>query len=375
MASRLTGKSRLNYRLHSFLKIYLPLILALFILLWLLLFAYQKHLQDQVRKKTAITTPNGINSMEKVTLGGIEQWILIRGRDQSAPLLLFLHGGPGAPLFPYARDLGVKAKLEQHFVMVYWEQRGSGKSFSPAIPPESMTIEQLVADTHQLTTLLQKRFDAPKIFLIGRSFGSLVGILTVKDHPELYYAYIGIGQLVAPLENDSISCQFTLKTAARLRNEKALQELKEIGFPPYTYKELIIQRKWLTKFDEKMMAHRFNKKSVNYRKKLLSTPEYTLIDIFKMGLDPFFSTRHLWNEKLYRINLFQQVPRLEIPLYFLAGRYDYFTPSEIVEEYYHKLNAPEGKELIWFENSAHEPEMDQPEKFYDVMVNKVLQEE
>jgi pimeloyl-ACP methyl ester carboxylesterase len=104
---------------------------------------------------------------------------------------------------------------------------------------------------------------------------------------------------------------------------------------------------------------------------LLGTTRH-LIDIIKMGLDPFFSTRHLWNDKLYQVNLFEQVPRLEIPLYFFAGRHDYFTPSEIVEEYFHTVNAPQGKELIWFENSGHEPESNEPEKFCDVMVNRVL---
>jgi pimeloyl-ACP methyl ester carboxylesterase len=104
-------------------------------------------------------------------------------------------GAGSAAVSLYARDIGARAKLEQHFLMVYWEQRGTGKSFSRDIPPASMTIKQLIADTHQLTILLQDRFQAPKIFLVGRSFGSLIGILAVKRRPELYYAYISICQL------------------------------------------------------------------------------------------------------------------------------------------------------------------------------------
>ncbi|MCH7732242.1 MAG: alpha/beta hydrolase [Candidatus Marinimicrobia bacterium] len=350
-------------------------ILASFVVLWLSLFIYQKHLQNRVKEETTIITPDGINSLEKITLGGIDQWVLIRGWSKSNPVLLFLHGGPGAPLFTYAREIGVKAKLEQHFVMVYWEQRGTGKSFSPNIPEESMTIEQFISDTHELVELLRYRFKAPKIFLVGRSWGSIIGIFTAKRHPELFYAYVGIGQIVNSLENDKISYQFTLETAARLGNEKALKDLEEIGPPPYDYKKLIIQRKWLTEFSKIIMAEKTGKDYPisNSRIKLLSTPEYSLIDILKMGINPYFSIKHLWDDEYYRINLFEQVPQMELPVYFLAGRYDYFTPSEIVEHYYQKLIAPKGKHFIWFENSGHEPEFEETEKFYDIMVNKVLE--
>lgn len=365
-------KSKLYRNTLAIQKKLLPLILILFIILWASLFAYQKYLQYQVRKKTDIVTPDGINSLEKVTLGQIDQWILIRGLNRANPVLLFLHGGPGTPLFTNAREIGVGAKLEQHFVMVYWEQRGTGKSFSSSIPVESMTIEQLISDTHELTDILIDRFKAPKIYIVGRSWGSLIGLLTAKSHHELFHAYIGIGQMVYPLENDRISYQYTLKIAERLENEEALKDLKKIGTPPYNYEELIIQRKWLTGFYENMMVEKFNKKRTNYRKKLLSTPEYSLIDILKMGMNPLFSIKHLWNDEFYKMNLSKQVPKIEVPVYFLAGRYDYFTPSEIVEDYYQKLQAPKGKHIIRFENSGHHPELEEPEKFYHVMVNIVL---
>ena len=350
-------------------------ILASFVVLWVSLFIYQKHLQNRVKEETTIITPDGINSLEKITLGGIDQWVLIRGWSKSNPVLLFLHGGPGAPLFTYAREIGVKAKLEQHYVMVYWEQRGTGKSFSPNIPEESMTIEQFISDTHELVELLRYRFKVPRIFLVGRSWGSIIGIFTAMRHPELFYAYVGIGQIVKSLENDKISYQFTLETAARLGNEKALKNLEEIGPPPYNYKKLIIQRKWLTEFSKIIMAENTGKgyPISNSRIKLLSTPEYSLIDILKMGINPYFSIKHLWDDEFYRINLFEQVPHMELPVYFLAGRYDYFTPSEIVEHYYQRLIAPKGKHFIWFENSGHEPEFEETEKFYDIMVNKVLE--
>jgi len=158
----------LKYKAHRILakalsKInFLPIVLILFFLLWMSLFVYQKYLQHQVNAETTIRTPNGIDSLEQITLGGIGQWILTRGWDKSNPVLLFLHGGPGAPLFTYAREIGVGAKLEQHFVMVYWEQRGTGKSFSFSIPEASMTIEHFVRDAYEL--VYSQSVEAPRPF-------------------------------------------------------------------------------------------------------------------------------------------------------------------------------------------------------------------
>lgn len=367
-------RSKLDRNIPQVQKKLLTTFVIMFLIICLFLISSHHFLKKQVNNRTGINIPNGINSLEKIKLGGIDQWILIRGWNRSNPVLLFLHGGPGAPLFTYARDIGVKAKLEQHFTLVYWEQRATGKSFSLSIPEESMTIEQLVSDASELTQILKDRFKVPKIFLVGRSWGSLIGLLTAKRYPELFYAYIGIGQIVDPLENDRISYQYTIEIAERSGNEKALNDLRNIGEPPFNFKELIIQRKWLTKFYKNMMAEKFNNKPQNHLKKLLSTPEYSLIDIIKMGLDPFFSIKHLWNDKFYKTNLFEQIPQIEVPVFFLAGRYDYFTPSEIVENYYHKLTSSKGKHIIWFEKSGHYPELEEPKKFYDVMINKVLRE-
>ena len=300
--------------------------------------------------------------------------MLIRGWDVSNPVLLFLHGGPGAPLFTYAREIGVRAQLEKYFVMVYWEQRGTGKSYSPFIPEESMTLEQFVSDTYELTQILRHRFDVPKIFLVGRSWGSIVGILTAKRYPELYHAYVGIGQIVNPLEGDSISYRLTLQTAKSLGNEEALTDLERIGSPPYDHRELIIQRKWLTKFNDFFLARKLgeNVRKTSSRTKLLSTPEYSLIDIVKMGMDPFFSIKHLWDDEFYEIDLLEEVPRLEIPVYFLVGQYDYFAPPELVERFYNNLTAPMGKDRLRFEASGHEPELEEPEKFNRIMVTEIL---
>ena len=353
-------------------KYFIFIALGLFFLLWISLFIYQKHLQNQIIQQTQITSANGINSLRKISLGGAEQWILIRGWDRTNPVLLFLHGGPGAPLFPKVQKIGFETGLEEKFVMVYWEQKGTGKSYSLSISDESMTIEKFISDTHELSLYLIKKFREQKIVLVGRSFGSLIGLLTSKRHPDLFHAFVGIGQLVHPLKNDSLSYQHTLQLARQYASHSEIEEIKSIGYPPYSSDEVTIQRKWLTKFEAQFMNERFNYHENSARINLLSTPEYSLWDILIMGIDPYFSSRHLWNEEYYRYNLFGLAPEIKIPVYFLHGRYDYFTPGELVEDYFHHLIAPKGKSLIWFEKSGHEPEFQEPQKFRDVLVNNVL---
>jgi pimeloyl-ACP methyl ester carboxylesterase len=352
------------------------IVLAIYLgIFWISLYIYQQILQAKIIKKTKITSAEGVCSLEKVRLGGVDQWILIRGEISANPVLLFLHGGPGAPLFPYAREIGTKTKLEKKFVVIYWEQRGTGKSYSTSIPATSMSISQLVSDANELIKYLKNRFRKNQVILIARSWGTIIGIKLVQKYPEHISNYIGIGQIVNPLANDSISYYHTLYLADVQRNQKALFDLKKIGPPPYTYKELINQRKWLTKFTRKFNNDYKNAEFQHNLLRLLSTPEYSLKDIFVMGLDPFFSLKHLWNKEYYQINLIEQIPKLEIPVCFLVGRHDYFTPGVLVKKYYDNLYSPKGKRFIWFENSGHQPEHDEPSKFYEVIIEEVLEKE
>jgi pimeloyl-ACP methyl ester carboxylesterase len=359
----------------NFIRKYFILIaFGVFFILWILLFFYQKCLQHQIIEQTKVTSKTGIDALEKISLGGVEQWILIRGWDQSNPVLLFLHGGPGAPLFPRARRIGFHTGLEEKFVMVYWEQRGTGKSYSLSIPEESMTIEQFVSDTYDLTKYLITRFKVDKIFLVGRSWGSFIGLLTVKSYPELFHAFAGIGQLVYPLKDDTLSYEHTLQLAEKYADNDEKKEIKSVGYPPYSFEEVTIQRKWLTKYDSHFMKENFNFHSIDARTDLLSTPEYSLWDVLIMGIDPNFSSRHLWNLEYYQYNLFELAQELKVAVYFLHGRYDYFTSGELVEKYYHHVTAPMGKTMIGFEKSGHEPEFQEPKKFYEVMINEVLKD-
>lgn len=342
-------------------------LLCVVVILSLLLF--RTHLQHKVLEETRITAPNGIDLLEKVSLGGIEQWIFIRGQDKSNPVLLDLHGGPGSAEIALARFS--YPGLDEHFTVVHWDQRGSGKSFSSDIDPQSMTVDQFVLDTCELVEILKERFDVPKIYVTGHSWGSLLGILTVSRHPELFYAYVGDGQLVDVLKNDTISYQFTLDKARESGNEKAIRQLEEIGPPPYDYKRLITQRKWLDRFGGVYQSP--NASKGNLLMLSLTSPDYSLVDFLRYYRGILFSLKYMLPQ-LYEINLFEEVQTIDVPVYFFMGRYDYNTPFELTESYYRELNAPLGVTTIWFEESGHMIPDEEPEKYCDMLVNKVLKE-
>ncbi len=307
--------------------------------------------------------PNSIASLEKVKIKGIDQCLLIRGHDVNNPLLLFLHGGPGSP------EMGLaylsQRRAEEYFTIVHWDQRGAGKSFSKKIPAETLNVEQFISDTHELVQLLKSRFNKEKIYLLGHSWGSVLGTLVVQRYPDLFHAYIGMGQVVNMIENENISYKYTLDAAKKAGNNKVVNKLETLD-PPYIddIKALRFQRKWLARYggalhDEKSMM-------VMIKKGFLS-PEYSLRDLPRFIKGSLRTAKAMW-EELADINFIEQVPELKVPVYFFEGRYDYQVPFELAEKFYEKLKAPK-KKLIWFEKSGHCPNFEEPEKFQDALIS------
>lgn len=323
--------------------------------------------QHQVRAAIAIDPSSGIDSLEKVRLGGVEQWIQIRGHDRANPLLLVLHGGPGVPEMPFEF---VNAELETRFTVVQWDQRGAGKSFSGNIPPASMTIDQLVADTDELIDLLRRRFRQERIFLMGHSTGTIIGVIATARRPEAIRAYIGISQVADLHATETILYDFAMRSANEKNDRAALRELGEIGPPPFaTAHQLQISQKWVNKF----APDRFGAIAVERLKLLFLSPVCTLGDLWRMGRGAKFSFDHLWRE-FFSVDLFRQVPRLDVPVYFFEGRDDHVVTAEVASRYFAGLDAPRGKRFVWFEHSAHWPQLDEPEKFRRVMIEQVLAE-
>lgn len=200
-------------------------------------------------------------------------------------------------------------------------------------------------------------------------------MLTVARYPELFHAYVGIGQAVDLRENEHASYQFAIEAAAKTDNRTALRQLTAIGPPPYpSYKEMLVERKWVQRLGGgKRIPRAYPTSLLGSVGSAGSSPTIAFGDVLDWLPGPSFSLKHLWHE-LQSVNLFRQAPTLNVPVYFLAGRHDYYAPSLIVQRYYRELLAPKGKAFIWFEHSAHAPPVEEPDKFYKILVNRVLPE-
>jgi pimeloyl-ACP methyl ester carboxylesterase len=312
--------------------------------------------------------PNSIAVMEKIKLGGAEEWVTIRGKDSRNPILLFLAGGPGGTQLVTARR--ALAGLEDHFVVVNWDQPGAGKSFD-AVDRSKLTPDRYITDAHELVLNLRQRFGKEKVYILGESWGSALGIMLVQRYPELFQAFIGTGQMVAFLENDRICYDFALRLAQERRDTKQVEKLKKQGPPPYYGRDVAL--KSATYLVETFNYMAKNPAIVNPGFNTLQDiagSEYGLYDKlnFVRGLLDTFGVVY---PQLWGMDFRQQATRLEVPVYFLIGRHDVNAPPKLTEEYFKLLTAPR-KELIWFERSGHNPWMNETGKFVDTIVNKIL---
>ncbi|GAF64287.1 putative hydrolase [Bacillus sp. TS-2] len=312
--------------------------------------------------------PNSISTLEKLTIGDVEQWITIRGKDKELPILLFFHGGPGTS------QVGVQQKynseLEEHFIVVNWDQRGSGKSFSQAVTVESMNLNQLLEDADELVLYLIKKFNKKKIFLMGHSFGAALGLLFAHRYPELLYSYVSINQPIQRENEEKRSYEYVLQVAKDNSNRRALKQLEKIGAPTHGVygktSELVVQRKWLTKFN----GVTFDKNATLINLNCLMSTHLTFLEKLNFFKRFGFSATHLWREFM-SLNFFNLVPELKIPIFFIAGKHDRITYAELIKEYFHYVVA-EDKHLFIFEDSGHLSCFEEAAKFNQLMLQQVL---
>jgi pimeloyl-ACP methyl ester carboxylesterase len=332
---------------------------------------FRRYEQRRVANRIAIKSLKGIASLEKIRLGGVDQWIQIRGQDRAKPILLFLHSGPGFPQMPFSH---VNAALEREFVVVHWDQRGAGKSYSSDIAKTSMNIEQFVSDAHDVVQLLIERFGGPKIFLVAHSWGTAVGALTVSRYPNMFYAYVGISQVADVPASENCAYRFALDKAKGSGSKTAVSELATIGPPPYKrFADYHKMKKWVAKFSRR---GKYEISVSRFVWLAFVSPVYSWHDLLRIPLGMRFSFSNLWRQAFYNLNLFQQARRIEVPVYFFEGRHDYTVTvtAETAGRYFQALDAPRGKKLIWFEDSAHWPHVREPDKYRDILVNIVLDE-
>lgn len=309
-----------------------------------------------------IVAPNGIDRHEKVRIGGIDQWVSIRGNDRRNPVLLMLHGGPGWVSMPTSWYF--QRGWEEYFTVVQWDQRGAGSTYAandPAAVAPTMTPERMVADTEEMVTWLRKELGQKKIFLLGHSWGSYLGMEIARRHGDWLYAYIGIGQMTNMPESERQGWAFAMDEARKAGNAQAIRELQSIapyatGAAPEALAHVMIQRKWLDQFGG--MVYRRTGGDAESAAMSLS-PVYTDSDLKAIDAASQYSIEKLLSTAL-TVD-FSDVWHLDCPVFLFLGRHDHNVSSSLGETWFSNLQAP-SKRLVWFENSAHEVMVEEPGK-------------
>lgn len=305
-------------------------VLGLFLALWIISPGKAEPIYGPDRNPLE----GSISVIEKISLGGLDQYIIIRGADSTRPVMLFLHGGPGSPEAAFMKHYN--REIEKDFVMVYWEQRGAGKSWSKDIPVESMNMEQFISDTRKLSEYLSERFKQERIYIMGHSWGSLLGILTAYKHPELYRAYFGIGQACYQFKGEQISYEWAKEQARQHNDKKAIETLSGLSFPDSLADSniwidyLMNQRKYVNKFGGGTTRDITGMWPLV--KIVFKTREYTIGDKLNFMNGSMFSLEHMWNEVIHA-NLPKDIDSMQVPVYIFHGKYDYTTLYSVAKDF------------------------------------------
>jgi pimeloyl-ACP methyl ester carboxylesterase len=310
-----------------------------------------------------IVTPNGVERLEKVRIGGIDQWVSIRGADRRNPVLLYIHGGPGYVSIPMS--WWFTRGLEEYFTVVQWDQRATGKTYlltDPAKIAPTLTPERMIADTEEMAAWVRQEFGKDKIFVLGHSWGSFLGLQLAEHHPEWLYAYIGVCQLIDGPESERRGWRFALDAAHHDGNAEAVRELEAIapyGAPGQTIpiKDIYVERKWVGYYGG-VMAYRRDNSADGDLSEL--SPDYSDQEIGHIWDGNKFATPYLLPE-VVALDL-TKTNQLAVPLILFLGRHDRNVNAEVAAAWFDTVKAPE-KQLVWFEHSAHIPMTEEPGKF------------
>lgn len=296
---------------------------------------------------TVIVAQTPVDETQILTIGGIQQFVRIKGKDRSKPFLLFLHGGPGGSVMNYADKF--TSRLQAHFIVVQWDQRETGKTRQLNETPVALTVSVFQQDTRELMDTLLKKFNKPKLFLAGHSWGTYLGFQMAKNYPELIYAYIAISPMIHQAESERIILQLMKDRAKQTGNNKALEELTAVNIPFRNGEELYFHRKWMLDY--------IGSKAKLSRNFVLGWAN-TWLQVFNQASAE---------------NLMENLPSIKCPVYFCIGRKDYQTNFTLVEAYYNMIDAPK-KDLFWFEHAAHSIPYSEPELLQQIIIDKVLRD-
>ena len=306
-----------------------------------------------------------------IVVNGTQQAISVRGKDSRNPILLVLHGGPGSPEMP--DDWTFQTPWEDFFTVVEWDQRGAGKTYSlddPRAIEPTMTLPQMVSDTEIVIQYLLKTYSKQKLFLLGHSWGTVLGIEVAERHPEWLYAYVGVGQLINTHRNEVEGYDFALTEAKAPNNAEAIKDLE--GIAPYpgdakslSFDKIGVQRKWLMFYGGLTWGREDFKWDANAWE---LSPDYSEKELNAVNAGSLFSLTHLM-PSLLAVNL-EQTTKFRCPIFLFVGRHDYATSHTLAAQWFRRVQAPK-KELIWFENASHMIMQEEPGRFLGHLTTEV----
>jgi len=308
-----------------------------------------------------IAAPNGIQESYKTSIGGIDQWLSVRGQDRNNPIILFVHGGPAAPIVPTMWEF--QRPIEEYFTVAHWDQRGAGKTYLETDPEKvapTIRIERYVDDAIEVAEHLRQRYGKRKLILMGHSWGTIIGMGAALKRPDLFYAYVGIGQVINTRENERISYEYAVEQAKLHKNAEALKDLASIapypGKEPITRERIIVARKWPQHYGG---LSAFRSDSTYYFGGPLLSPDYDAAQVKAIDAGSLFTLGRLLPE-FVKVD-FSQVKTFPIPVVMFLGRHDYTTPTQPTVDWLAQVQAP-SKQAVWFERSAHMIPWEEPGK-------------
>jgi pimeloyl-ACP methyl ester carboxylesterase len=304
-----------------------------------------------------------------VNINGVEQGMFIKSNDVTHPVLLYLHGG----MPDYFLTAKYPTGLENYFTIVWWEQRGSGLSYHADMAPESVTLQQLIADTQAITNYLRHRFGQDRIYLMGHSGGTFIGIQAAAQTPDLYHAYIGVAQMSYQLESEVRAYEYMLQQFKENGNTEMVQKLLKIKISLTNG----ISQEYLSVRDQAM--HSLGIGTTRDMRSVVSGiffpsllfHEYTLREKFNLWRGKSLSGVSILFDTMITTDLSQEVTQINLPIYFFHGIYDYTCSYPLAKSYFEKIQAPI-KGFYTFEHSAHSPIFEEPEKVQKIIIEDIL---
>ena len=343
-------------------------------------------LQEHQKTLYSVKDPKGIDELRSINIGGVDQWIHIRGRNRNNPVLFWLHGGPGGPVIGHGLDPWIRS-WEDYFTIVLWDQRQTGKSYYPADDENApLRVQNFIDDTEELMQYIREYLEKDKLFILGASWGTVLGMHMVKRHPDWIHAFVSVGQVVNLIDNERVLYERLLGHAKEKNELELIEKLEnmvkiwEVNSPEReraNKENCVFVRTELSRLaGESTMYNLLYEdllKVIAFER--LISPQTTLTDICNSifgGTSALLRDDTTFPKDFLDIDLPKDVgSSFDVPIFFFTGRHDWQTPVSLSDQWFDEISAPH-KELIHFEESAHCVINEEPGKFLVALVNKVL---